>query len=144
MDHLAKKLCAGSRQLLVLGLRSTNTTAFHFLSLSRETGILQRPGLKSSRPLAFPRKTRVGVNLFFGIRMILDFHLRGSQSVEKTPLRPLVGFKALTDCLSIMQEAPDHYTSPCVRIVEQRLLKLTNAPTYRANCKCCHAVNRML
>lgn len=65
-------------------------------------------------------------------------------SAEKAPLRPSVGFKALTDCLSIMQEAPDHYTSPCVRSVEQRLLEFTNAPTYRANCKCCHAVHRML
>lgn len=95
----------------------------------------------------FPRANQAGIHLFFGQRTTLDFCFslpaRQPISGENSP-QVLDGFAALTDCSSIMQEAPDHYTSPCARSVEQRLLKFTNVPTSRANCRCGHAVNRML
>lgn len=90
------------------------------------------------------------MKLFFGERTTLDFGVslprlaRRPISGEPFLLRPWDAVTALTDGSSIMQEAPDHYTSPCVQSVEQRFPEFTNAPTYTANCKCGHAVNRML
>lgn len=47
--------------------------------------------------------------------------------------QPRDSSRAVTDGSSIMQDGPDHYTSPCVRRVEQRSLTFTNALTYIGN-----------
>lgn len=147
MDHLAKELGVGSQQLSVFGLRSTNATVLHFLSPGRKTGVLQRPGLKSSWLHGYRcshAETKLELISFLKKGRCLTFVSlcpHGSPSVKKTLLRPSEGFTALTDCSSIMQKAPDHYTSPCVRSVEQRLLyKCADVQGKLSG----HAVNRML